>query len=221
MKPVSSYYPVFMDLRGRRCIVIGGGDVALRKVNALLECGARVQVISPEICDGLNSLARQGKVTVTTREYALGDLAGALLAIAATGDEETNRRVAAEAEKNHIPVNVVDEPALCSFIVPSVVRRGDLTLAVSTGGQSPALAHKVRTNLEKEFGEEYAELTRLTGEVRRELKSRGVKAKPEDWQSALDIEAMLALLKQGRRDEARTIMVRSLLGAEADKQNVP
>jgi siroheme synthase-like protein len=210
MKHALSYYPVFINLRGRKCVVIGGGEVALRKAESLLECDARVGVISPEICYGLNKLATDGKITVTERNYEAGDLAGAFLAIAATGDEEVNRLAAAEAEQRGILVNVVDAPELCSFIVPSIVRRGYLTLAVSTGGVSPALARKIRVKLEREFGEEYGELTRLIGEVRREIKDEGRRVDAERWQEALDLESILELLRHGRREDARRQVKKSL-----------
>ncbi|MEK7848331.1 MAG: bifunctional precorrin-2 dehydrogenase/sirohydrochlorin ferrochelatase, partial [Chloroflexota bacterium] len=150
------YYPVFLQLRGRLCVVVGGGEVAQRKVEALVEAGARVRVISPSLSPRLSQLAASGQVGAEPRPYATGALKGAFLAIAATDDPEANRQVVREARRRRVLLNVVDEPRACSFIMPSVVRRGELVLAISTGGLSPALSRKVREDLEAHFGAEYA-----------------------------------------------------------------
>jgi precorrin-2 dehydrogenase/sirohydrochlorin ferrochelatase len=204
------YYPISLDVSGKRCVVVGGGEVALRKVNALLEHEAIVQVISPELCAELEDLYVSGRIMAAKRPYAEGDLAGAFVAIAATDDADINRNVAAEAEKLRVLVNAVDTPSLSNFIVPSHLRRGDLSIAVSTGGASPALARRIRERLEGEFGKEYETLLALAGQVRSELRRNGAAAAGGDWQKALDIDALLALIREGKSDEARRRMMDSL-----------
>ena len=160
-------FPVLMTLQGARVVVIGGGQVAERKIGSLLECGASIDVIAPELCPGLLELAQAGRITVTERIFRPGDLTGAVVAIAAVDDLETGAAVAEEAARLGILVNVVDRPELCTFIVPSVLRRGHLTIAVSTGGASPAWARRIREKLDGEFGEEYARLFEALRSVRR------------------------------------------------------
>lgn len=147
-------------------MVVGGGAVAERKVRGLLAAGARVTVISPEMTDGLSDLSGGEKLELRRRAFRAGDLAGAFLAIAATDDEEVQDRVCLEAEKGNLLLNVADVPERCNFILPAVVRRGDLSIAVSTGGKSPALAKKMRQNLEKSFGPEYETVVNLLGALR-------------------------------------------------------
>jgi precorrin-2 dehydrogenase/sirohydrochlorin ferrochelatase len=143
------YFPVFLDLAGRRCVVVGGGRVAGRKVNGLLKAGAKVTVISPSLSRGLNLRKEKNRIVHKGRSYRKGDLKGAFLAIAATDSEAENIRIARDAQRLNIPVNVVDRPSLCSFIVPSSIERGPLVLAVSTSGASPAMARTVRKELER------------------------------------------------------------------------
>jgi siroheme synthase-like protein len=197
------YYPVSLDVDGKRCVIVGGGDVALRKVRSLLEHGALVQVISPELCAGLQELSDSGRIMALERPYAGGDAAGAFVVVAATDDIDINRKVAAEAERRGILVNVVDMPNLSNFIVPSHLRRGDLSIAVSTGGASPALARRIRERLESDFGEDYEKLLSLAGQARAELRRGGIVATGEDWQRALDIDALLPLIREGKMDEAK------------------
>jgi len=149
------YYPVFLDLKGKRCVVAGGGRVAERKVLSLLDAGARVAVISPALTKKLSSYKGKGLIRHIPRNYRKGDLKGAFIAISATDSEEINGKVAREAGELNIPVNVVDKPALCSFIVPSVLRRGPLLIAVSTSGVSPALSRSIRLELERLYGKEF------------------------------------------------------------------
>ena len=145
-------YPLFMDVSGSRCVVVGGGGVASRKVRGLLESGARVVVVSPEVAPEIEGM----DVTVERRPYRSGDLAGAVLAFAATDRREVNAAVAREARENGIPVNVADRPAEGDFALPSVLRRGGLQVAVSTGGASPTLARKIRVAMEPSFAAEWA-----------------------------------------------------------------
>jgi len=168
------YFPVFLDLKEKRCIVVGGGAVAERKVKNLLKAGARVKVISPELTAPLSRLRDEKKISHLSRSYRRKDLEGALLAIAATNDRTINERVFREATANRIPVNVVDDPAHSSFIVPSIVHKKDLLVAVSTSGRSPALARLLRQKLEREIGPEYPRFLSLLGRVRKKVLSRGL-----------------------------------------------
>jgi precorrin-2 dehydrogenase / sirohydrochlorin ferrochelatase len=145
-------YPLFMDVAGRRCVVVGGGGVASRKARGLLGSGARVTVVAPEVAPEIETMG----VKVERRPYAPGDLAGAALAFAATDRREVNAAVAREANEGGIPVNVADRPADGDFALPSVLRRGGLQVAVSTGGASPTLARKIRDALEPSFAAEWA-----------------------------------------------------------------
>jgi precorrin-2 dehydrogenase/sirohydrochlorin ferrochelatase len=163
------YYPIQLDIRGRRCLVVGGGGVGTRKVDTLLSCGARVTVVSPEVTDGLRRLAFCGVITLWERTYTSTDLEGTFLVIGATDDEDLNRRISADAGKLNILCNIADRPEKCNFILPAIVQRGDLVLTVSTSGRSPALAKKLRHDLERQFGEEYAVLLKLMGAMRQRL----------------------------------------------------
>ena len=162
------YIPIFLDVTGRECVVVGGGEVAARKVEALLEAGARVTVVSPSLSPALKALVARRLVTHIAREYQRGDIRGCLLVYAATDDPKLHRELAAEARALGIPINVVDVPELCTFISPAVVKRGELQIAISTGGASPAFAARLRRALEDQFGAEYA----LTLEVLRAARRR-------------------------------------------------
>ncbi|HYS15429.1 MAG TPA: bifunctional precorrin-2 dehydrogenase/sirohydrochlorin ferrochelatase [Candidatus Binatia bacterium] len=165
------YFPAFLDLRGRRCLVVGGGAVGERKVRALLECGARVTVVSPAVTPGLAALVASGRIVNRARSFRGSDLRGCALAVATTGDPFVDAAVAEMARRWRVLVNVVDRPEQCDFILPSVLRRGELQIAVSTGGRSPALAREIRRRLEKLFGPEYAELIARVGHERRRARA--------------------------------------------------
>ncbi len=167
------YYPLNLDIRGRLCLVVGGGKVAARKVGSLLACEARVAVVSPHLEARLQELARAGRIAWQAREFRPADLDGVFLVIAATDRSPVNRAVADEAGRRNILCNAVDQPQAGIFIVPSVVRRGDLMLTVSTAGRSPALAKYLRKELEARFGSEYEILLRLLGAVRQHLLAAG------------------------------------------------
>ncbi len=171
------YFPAFLDLQNKLCVVVGGGRVAERKVQSLLKSGAEVKVISPKITKTLARLQERGKIRHQSRSFRLGDLRGAFLAFAATDDRTTNERVFGQASRHRIPVNVADDPPHCSFIVPSVMERGDLLLAISTSGKSPALAKLLRQRLQKEIGPEYDFFLKLLVDVRRRVMALGFKAK--------------------------------------------
>ena len=164
-------YPIALDLSGRRAVVVGGGEVALRKARALADAGAHVRVVAPKLVAGFTE---DGRFECLAARHEKQHLEGALVAVAATDDEAVNRRVAEDARTAGVLVNVVDRPELCDFIVPAQVRRGDLLIAVSTGGAAPSLARRLRERLEKEFGPEYAMYLAVLGEVREDLKKRNI-----------------------------------------------
>ena len=164
--PMINYYPVFLALQGKLCLVVGGGDVAARKVASLLECGASVRVVSPTLLPELETLAGEGQITALRRPFTSADTTGASLVIAATNQPAVNRLVALDCRQKKIPVNVVDAPELCDFLVPATIRRGPLTIAVSTGGTLPAMARKIRRKLEEDFDQNYGLLLAALGSAR-------------------------------------------------------
>jgi precorrin-2 dehydrogenase/sirohydrochlorin ferrochelatase len=164
-------YPIVLNLSGRRALVVGGGEVALRKARALADAGAEVRVVAPKLVAGFTE---DGRFECLAARYERHHLEGALVAVAATDDEAVNRQVARDARAAGVLVNVVDRPELCDFIVPAQVRRGDLVVAVSTGGAAPSLARRLRERLEKEFGPEYATYLAVLREVREDLKRRNL-----------------------------------------------
>lgn len=168
------YYPVFLDIQNRPCLVVGGGPVAERKVLGLLSAGAKVTVVSPRTTKKLGELAKEDRVKHQKGRFTPGMLKGFFLAIAATDSKEVNAAVWMEAEALGLPVNVVDDPAHCSFIMPSVVDRGALTVAISTSGKSPLLARRLREELEKIIGTEYETLVEILGAVRKKLLKTGL-----------------------------------------------
>lgn len=192
-------YPVNLVLDGRPCLVVGGGKVAVRKVEGLLACGGRVTVVAPRVDGALRALPG---VTVEQRPWRPDDLDGMWLVIAATDDPAVNRAVYEAGQGAGVWVNGADDPANCSFTLPSVVRRGDLQVTVSTGGRSPALATWLRRRLEGEIGPEYAVLLDLLATERDGLKAAGISTEGLDWRSALDSD-MLDLIRTGDLTHAR------------------
>ncbi len=161
------FYIACLKLTGRRCVVIGGGDVGLEKVEGLLACDGEVTVIAPEMIDPLRALADEGSIRWEPREYAgPADLEGVFMVIAATNDTDVNISVYDDAERRAMLVNVVDVPPLCNFILPAIIRTGPLAIAISTAGASPALAKRIRDEIADEYGEPYARLAILLNEVR-------------------------------------------------------
>jgi siroheme synthase-like protein len=163
---VPEYFPAFLDLRGRRCLVVGGGPVGERKAVALLDCGARLVVVSPTLTPALAGLAAAGRLEHRARAFRRVDVHGSTLVIAATGIAHVDRAVAAAAKARRALVNVVDCPAECDVIMPSVLRRGELQIAVSTGGRSPALAREIRRSLEPLFAADAAAVVERAGRAR-------------------------------------------------------
>jgi precorrin-2 dehydrogenase/sirohydrochlorin ferrochelatase len=167
-----SYYPVLIQLDGKKVIVVGGGTVAERKIETLLEYGAAVQVVSRELTPRLRKYSEGGTIGFLGQEFNEDCLEGAFMVIAATDEPHLNRQVSEKAKEKGLLVNAVDQPSDCNFILPSILRRGDLLIAVSTSGKSPALAKKVRETLEERFGNEYASLLILMGRLREEIRSQ-------------------------------------------------
>ncbi len=167
-----AYYPIFLELDRRPCLVIGGGAVAARKAKQLAACGARVRVVSPECGAGLKQLAARRKVSWTPRLFKPSDLKGAELVIAATDCRPVNEQASRLARRKRIWINVVDQPRLCSFNVPSVVRRGKLEMAISTGGASPALSRWIRKDLEKRYGSELGRLLEQSAKMRSDVRKK-------------------------------------------------
>jgi precorrin-2 dehydrogenase/sirohydrochlorin ferrochelatase len=163
------YYPVNLDIRDRSCLVVGGGRVGTRKVKTLMDCAARVTVVSLAVTTTLADLAAAGKIRLAQRAYRPTDLDGMFLVIGATDDEALNRRVNADAERRNMLCNIADRPAICNFILPAIVQRKDFMLAISTAGKSPAFAKYIRQRLETEFGPEYGDLLELMGAIRKQL----------------------------------------------------
>jgi len=169
-----SYYPIFIDLDGEKVVVVGGGMVAQRKIETLLEYGADVHVVSQKLTPTLNKYLEEGRIKFLGHEFRDNHLNGAFMVVAATDDPLLNRKVSEKAREKGLLVNAVDQPSDCNFIVPSILRRGDLLIAVSTSGKSPALAKKVREELEERFGDEYESLLILMGRLRKEILSQGL-----------------------------------------------
>jgi siroheme synthase-like protein len=200
-----SCFPVaLVQLKDARCIVVGGGRVAARKVAALIEAGACPIVISPAMCASLRHLAQQGEIQVIERSYCPGDLEGARLVIAATDDPTTNEAVYEEALSHECLINVVDDPAHCSFYVPATVRRGELTISISTGGHSPLLARRLREALEMQFDDAYGPYLSLLGALRPVVQDRVSDAGQRRalWTALLDSD-VLDLLRDGAQEAAR------------------
>jgi precorrin-2 dehydrogenase/sirohydrochlorin ferrochelatase len=160
------FYIACLRLQGRRCVVVGGGEVGLEKIEGLLACGGEVTLVAPDAVEPLRELAEEGSIRWERRPYRSEDLDGAFLAIAATGDTDVNIRVFEDAERRATLVNVVDVPPLCNFILPAIIRTGPLAIAISTAGASPALAKRIRDQIADEYGEPYARLAVLLNEVR-------------------------------------------------------
>lgn len=197
-------YPIFLDVMGQRCVVVGAGAVGQRKAQSLLSAGAKVTVVAPEATARVELLSVEGKLQWLAEAYQPSHLDGARLVFAATDDPELNQRVAADARARGALVNVAEPPEAGDFAVPATLRRGEICIAVSTGGASPSLAKKLREQIESVVGEEYAALVELLGEMRMTLEKQ-VKAqnkRQQVYEAILKSDA-LALLRDGKADEAR------------------
>jgi siroheme synthase-like protein len=209
---------MFVDVEGRRCLVVGGGPVATEKVEKLLEHGAVVRLVTPETTEALAAMVASGAVAEhRARAYAPEDLDGCFLVIAATNLDAVNRMVWQDAEARNLLCNVVDVPPLCNFIVPSIVRRGELALAISTGGASPVVAKHIRRELEVAYGPEWEALVDLLRDVRDELKVRypDMPSRRDAVERLMDTD-VIRRLAEGDEEGARELAARVLdLGVRA------
>jgi precorrin-2 dehydrogenase/sirohydrochlorin ferrochelatase len=169
-----NYYPIFLDLKGKEILVVGGGKVAERKIEALLDCGAKIKIVSSKITDRLNKIVEVYGLRYFNGEFREKHLEGVFLVIAATNDRNLNHKISKIAKKKGLLINAVDQPPDCNFIVPSIVKKGDLQIAISTSGKSPALAQKLREQLNKQFGNEYKDFLALMGCLRKEILAKGL-----------------------------------------------
>ena len=210
---MTSYYPVYLNLRGRRCVIVGGGTVAEGKISRLLDSGARICVVSPDATPGIRQFVADGAVRWEQRKYQQGDLEGAFIAIAATNVREVNRCIFEEAEERGVMLNAVDDPPNCSFIAPSIVQRGPVTLAISTGGVSPALARKLRESLQASDDLAWADLSSVMAVVRSHLRESGLLARidPQRWQCCITPQ-LLAMVQEGEQSEATELLLAGLTG---------
>ncbi len=193
-----NYFPIFLDLTGKKCVVVGGGSVAERKCEALIKAGADVTVVAPMITKGLKDVHAKGQITHVKRDYKAEDIDPAFLVIAATDYEEINQKVAEDASAANKLVNVVDTPALCNYITPAVFQRGLLTVAISTGGASPAIAKEIREELQKLYGPEFAKrlenVKNARTKVIKEIKDRTERSKA--------IKEIVSTMRGGRRENS-------------------
>lgn len=212
-----SYYPVFLNLQGKRCLVVGGGEVATRKVQGLLEAGAVVVVISPRLSESLATLVAQGAIQHRPRPFHPDDVLGCTLVVGATNQSAVNLAVCEAARQHNILVNIVDTPDLCDFIAPAIVRRGALQIAISTGGYSPTLAKRIRMQLEAYYGPEFAEILEKLGQERQHI--RPLIGNPELRKAYYErlVDALLAGLdtrRSRRQNDASYPLQRSHPSAE-------
>ena len=198
-------YPVNLVVAGRRCVVVGAGRIAARKVDGLLAAGADVHVVAPRLGDRVRALRDEGRITAAERAFEPEDLDGAWLATAATADHTVNHAVYEAGEARRVWVNSADDPDNCSFTLMSVIRRGDLVVTVGTGGRSPALATWVRERITAEIGPEYETLVELLADARDAMQADGRSTEDADWKRALD-SGMLELIRAGRVDDAKELL---------------
>jgi precorrin-2 dehydrogenase/sirohydrochlorin ferrochelatase len=210
-----TFYPVFLNLTGRRCVIIGGGQIAEGKISKLLDSGAKIIVISPDATQGIRSFAERGQIELDLRKYQQGDLQGAFLVIAATNDREVNQEIFEEAEKQGILLNAVDDMPRCSFIAPSIVEKGPVTVAISTGGASPALARKLRENMEVSSALDWADATGVLSKARQIIKDEQIAVDPQRWQCCMTDE-LLTMIQAGHENEALDLLMDLLLGKDSN-----
>jgi len=222
------YYPVFLDIADKPVVVIGGGNIAHQKMENLLAAGAKVTVISPELNEEMAALRDDGKYMHLARTYEPGDIEGYELVFVATDDHDENRRVWKEGRERHIWVNAVDDIPNCDFIMPGIVKQGELILAISTSGTSPAMARKVREDIQAFLTDDDSTLLDLAAEVRRELREQGIAVKGcehcqrnnnDVWNAALDGEVK-KFLHEGKRAEAKARILNLLLSPSGQHESV-
>ena len=203
------YYPINLDINNKKCLVVGGGNIGLRKVNTLLQCGAIVTLVSPQLHEELKDLGLENKIKVLNRAYLSTDLDDKFLVICATDDEEINEKVASDARGHNILCNIADRPKLCNFILPAIVQRGDLVLTISTSGKSPAFAKKLKEQFEKEFGDEYNIFLKIMGEIRKLVlsKQQDYEKNREIFEKIIDSD-LVEMIKYQRFDKADQLLQR-------------
>ena len=211
---MTAYYPVYLNLTGKKCVVIGGGPIAEDKVAKLQDAKAEVILISPTVTPALQAWAQAGDFEWQQREYQHGDLDGAFLGIASTNNREVNQEIFQEAERLAILMNVVDDPDQCTFIAPAIVQRGQVTLAISTGGASPALARKLRETLTKDSALDWADLAGVLASARKEVKARGLTIDSQRWQCCITNE-LLELAQSGQEELALSSLLARLTDTNA------
>lgn len=210
-----TFYPVFLNLTERRCVIIGGGQIAEGKISKLLDSGAKIIVISPDATQGIRGFAERGQIELDLRKYQDGDLQGAFLAIAATNDRMVNQEIFEEAEKQGILLNAVDDMPRCSFIAPSIVEKGPVTVAISTGGASPALARKLREKMEVSSALDWADATSVLSKARQIIKDKQIAVDPQRWQCCMTDE-LLTMIQAGHENEALDLLMDLLLGKDSN-----
>ena len=207
------YYPVFWNIADKKCVVVGGGEVAERKIKRLLDCGAKVSVISSQLTPELARLTEKKIISHIAREYSGEQIYGAALVIGATDDEKTNAAISNDARNKGIPVNIVDDPQKCDFILPALVQRGDLAIAIGTGGKSPALARRLREELEADYGEEYKILLNILGSLREKMTKKSNIG--QDWFTSLMAAGILDIIRQKNWGKVKEI-VKKKTGEEVE-----
>lgn len=210
MKKRFPYYPIYIDIEDRAVLIVGGGTVCARKAETMMRYGARVTIVSPEITEEIAAWEQAGALAVHRKMYMESDLEGASIVIASTDDPCVNARVARDCRRRRIPVNVVDVTHLCEFIVPAIIEKGSIQIAISTGGKSPALARTLKEDLQRTIGPEYAEVNDLLGTLRKSAK----KVLPTDIDRKRFFDGIIAagllhLLREGRRREAFEAVARA------------
>lgn len=203
------YYPLFMSLEGQKCLVVGAGTVAERKVRTLMACGAFVTVIGENPTRGLRDLEAKG-LTLRPRKFRRSDMGRYTLVVGATDDREVNKRVSRESRRRNLPVNIADDPGLSTFILPAIYTRGDLTIAVSTAGKSPAAARAIKEDLGKNYGHDYAELIDILGAHRGKMMEAvdGHRKRASLWRKILGADILGLLRRKGRKAAAGAIAKR-------------
>ncbi|MDD4168715.1 MAG: bifunctional precorrin-2 dehydrogenase/sirohydrochlorin ferrochelatase [Desulfotomaculaceae bacterium] len=214
------HYTIALDLTGKACLVVGGGQVAERKIHSLLDCGACVQVVSLELTAGLEKMAEAGLIDYRQGRYHTSDLLDVFLVIGATDSEKVNRQVAADCLARNLLVNIVDTPVQCNFYVPAVVKRGLLTIAVTTGGKSPLLARKIREELELAYGPQYGEFLELIAGLRKDIISKvSDSIKKKELLEGLVSDEVMDLLKKGSLDLIKGRIIDANRGSGAQPQD--
>lgn len=211
------YYPIYIDIEDRDVVIIGGGNVCARKAETMMKYGARVTIVSPEFTEEIEGWARDGQLALKRKTYDESDVEGAVLVIASTDHQSVNEQVAADCRRRKIPVNVVDVTPLCEFIVPAIIEKGSIQIAISTGGKSPAIARTLKEDLQRSIGPEYAEINDVLATLR-----EGAKAVlPTDVDRKRFFDGIIArgvldMLREGRRTEAY-----EAIRAACDEAGVP